>query len=696
MSKLQQALQSVQAPKVSLRELQQRQFKGGNIAAAPVTQTDYAGQMGSLMETGTKAVGMYDQYREKEGVKRKNELMLKHLDRTELGKLRQDGTLLYQDDPYAMRALDRELGRTEGYTVDAKVAENVASGLWSTRQQMEEGRAYLMSESKKNMAETYGVNPANNRYFLEGYESDITDRDFSLYNAVAKKESDEKKNLGFVSASSNVSAMASAGVSFNEVYTYMQQNGRTGTGLLPSDELVEKLSNQWLSDVAALPNGTKLIEDALDVPMNLYGREGVTLRQRLGAEGVNSLKLKAAENLFKLDKERNKWLIGGLSYIQNIDGANPEAPNMVRDKYAEMSEWLDAQEQTDMVTAARSQLESAMVRAEQQIKAGNESRVKALKAGYQQDQRVNQINWAAKSRMAGGTDPINLEAFTQSEQTGKYTKNDYNVAFEAFRAELAELPESEQIAQLLKYANAFPEGNAGAAAWKASAMEAYNKETMQVNLAIQDGRDVPETPRRDAMLDAYRVDPDNFAMNFPEYAEETIEMSIIQDSGIDYTTFYKGKLEWGKLTPEAKMQRQVEISSALTKDSSRQVFSKLPPSQQNLYIQSTMGIAGLKPNEAVRTMETALDRNYQTIGAGGNRGFVAKHVLQLDSNDPSSVKNGRNGLEAYIGSAFGNNAGLVGVSSDHRGNIRIMHPTDGETVLTKAGLIEWMKKNNRN
>lgn len=694
MSKLQAALQQVQAPKISMRALQQRQFQGGQIQAANVTQTDYSGQMNSLMEMGTKAVGMYDKYREDEGIKRKNELMMKHLDRSEMGKLRQSGALLYQDDPYAMRALDRELGRSDAYSVDAKVQANIDSGLWNTRAKMEEGRAELMAQSKKSMSEAYGVDPANNRYFMEGYESDITDRNFSLYNAVAKKESDEKKNMGFASASANVSDMAKAQVSFKDVSAYLDTNGREGTGLITSDEGKEKLLMQYITDAANQPNGRALVDEALDTPTMLYGKE-TTLRQRLGAEGANSLQLTSIENAYKLDKENKKWLMGGLSAISNIDGSDPDAATKVRDKYAELTQQLDSMEQSDMTSNARVQLEQALISAEANIKAGNEKRRAALVAGYQSDERVRQINWRAERRMNGGTDPMHLASFTASDETGTFTENDYNVAFDEYRASISELPETEQIQRLLKYANAFPDGNAGAAAWKKSAMEAYNKETMQVNLAIQGGNDLPETPRRDAMLDAYRADPEGFAMNFPEYGEETIEMAVIQDSGIDYATYYKGKREFDQMIPEAKMQRSAEIGAALVEQHKDNVFAKLPPSQQEMYVKAAMGTYGLKPNEAIRTLKTAIDRNYQTIGSGGNRGFVAKQVLQIDANDPSSVKAGRGGLEAYIGSTFGDNAGLVGVSSDSRGNIRINHPISGEKVLTKAGLIEWMKTNKR-
>lgn len=694
MSKLQAALQQVQAPKVSMRELQQRQFKGGQISAAPVTETNYTGQISGLLEAGTQAVGAYDAYREKEGIKRKNELMLKHMDRSEIGKLRQTNALLYQDDPYAMRALDRELGRTEAYNVDAKVQANIDSGLWNTRQKMEEGRAYLMAESKKAMAETFGVDPANNRYFMEGYESDMVDRDFALYNAVAKKESDEKKNLGYVSASSNVSDMAKAGVKFSDVKNYLDQNGRDGTGLITNDENKEKLIMQYLTDTANSPNGKALLDEALDTPMNLYGRE-VTMRQRLGAEGANSLQLTAMENMFKLDKEQKKWLIGGLGYITNIDGTDPNASVMVREKYAEMSQWLDQQEDSEMVSSARAQLEQAMVAAEGQIKAGNEKRTVALKKKYQQTERVRQINWRAQQRMAGGVDPINIDSFTETTETGKFDINDYNAAFDAFKAEIADLPEAEQIQKLMQYSNVFPEGNAGSAAWKKSSMEAYNKETMQVNLAIQAGRDLPDTPRRDAMLEAYKADPNAFTMNFPEYAEETIEMAVIQDSGIDYATFYKGKLEWDKMLPEARMQRSAEIGAALVQKHDDNVFNKLSDTEKNMYIKSAMGTYGLKPNEAMRTIKTALDRRFQTIGAGGNRGFVEKGLLQVDANDTGSVTKGRQGLEAYIMSTLGDNAAFAGVSSDSRGNIRINHPLTGERLLTKQGLIDWMKANKR-
>ncbi|MGL5643181.1 MAG: hypothetical protein ACRCW3_00145 [Metamycoplasmataceae bacterium] len=694
MSKLQAALQQVQSPKISMRELQQRQFKGATVQAAPVTETNYSGQMNALMEAGTKAVGMYDARREKEGIRKKNELMLKHLDRSELGKLRQSNALLYQDDPYAMRALDRELGRSEAYSVDAQVAANVESGLWNTRQKMEEGRAYLMQQSKKSMAETYGVDPSNNRYFMEGYESDITDRDFSLYNAVAKKESDEKKNLGFTSASSNVSDMAKAGVPFQDVATYLEQNGREGTGLITNDDNKEKLLMQYLSDISNSASGGALLDQALDTPVMLYDRE-VTMRQRIGAEGANALKLSSMENMFKLDKEQKKWLIGGLSYISNIDGTNPAASTMVRDKYAEMSKWLDEQEQTDMVSSARIQLEQVMVTAEQRIKDGNEKRTVALKKEYQSAERVRQILWRAEQRMNGNATPIDLASFTESSETGKFEANDYNLTFDEYRKSLSELPESEQIAAILKFGNAFPEGNAGVAAWKGAAMEAYNKETMQVNLAIQGGRDLPETPRRDAMREAYKADPDNFAMNFPEYAEETTEMAVIQDSGIDYATYYKGKMEWDKMPAEARMQRSAEIGAQLVKQSPNNVFNKLTPSEQTMYIKATMGTYGLKPNEALRTLTTALDRRFQTIGEGGNRGFIQKQLLQVDANDPDSVNKGKAGLEAYIASSFGENSKLVGVSSDSRGNIRIVHPVTGEKLLTKNGLIEWMKANKR-
>ncbi|MGL5708978.1 MAG: hypothetical protein ACRDDF_12060, partial [Aeromonas sp.] len=140
MSKLQQALQGVQGPNISTRELQQQQFKGTTVQARNVTQTDYSGQLMGIAQTGAQVYAQYDKEREAQGIKRKNEIMLQNLKPEEMRKLRESGELLYQDDSYAMRALDKALGRQEAFAVEGVIQERIAQGYYKDRKEMEEER----------------------------------------------------------------------------------------------------------------------------------------------------------------------------------------------------------------------------------------------------------------------------------------------------------------------------------------------------------------------------------------------------------------------------------------------------------------------------------------------------------------------------------------------------------------------------
>lgn len=154
--------------------------------------------IGRFAKAGADVVAAREQRQKDLADERSNEIIRK-LTPEQRREALNNGTLLYQDDPYAMEALRLKTGRNAAYLVDDDVMQKVKEGQFRTRQEMEEYRHSRLQEGAKSYAEQFGLNPDDEAY-QRGFNADITERNISLYGAHDSFLSEQAKKGAIVNS----------------------------------------------------------------------------------------------------------------------------------------------------------------------------------------------------------------------------------------------------------------------------------------------------------------------------------------------------------------------------------------------------------------------------------------------------------------------------------------------------------------
>lgn len=663
MSKLQAALQGVKAPMVSTRELRQQQYKGATISGGGVTQTNFASQLTSIGAGASELYAKYDAEREKTGIQRKNEIMLQNLKPEEMRTLREEGLLLYQDDPYAMRALERTLGRQEAYAAEGVIQERINQGYYKSRGEMEAERATVLESRLETMTEAYGIDPKNRAWFAEGFSSDMDERSFAIYNATDKKVDEYNRNNAAIATDNEASELIKSG---NGQHLIQYLSNQLSTGVIRTEKDFESHLVRGMKELSQQSNSVDLLNTLADTEVSLYG-EKTTLRTRLGDEYVKTLTNQAAQASLNNNWESQKWFMGKLYALQAPDFSQPDAVEKGLDAIRELEQFADLS-QGEAATQARVQIEQAKAMFDTKHREFNAKQTEVINKQQQQKVRIAVLDAAVNGRLTGDTThSLKLTSFEETPTTGTFSPNDWN-AYYSYKTEEIDSgdysPEQKALQKLQLGVLLKDIPDSGFGAHYQEHFTRVSSELAKYGAALDSGAELPETPQLDKMMEFYKASPELFSQTFGPDFPMANAIAVSATMGIHPSVMLQGQKrldEMRKSAPEQARQIQLEAGN-MENNRGANVYQNLNTEQREAVTALYLGMEGYSNSDKMNVIGEHLEKQYSTIE--GATGVIPKSFLMSDPQDPKSVSVGQTKLSAAIKQRFPTGNTTVRVQGD--------------------------------
>ncbi|ADX87627.1 internal virion protein C [Vibrio phage ICP3_2008_A] len=686
-SSLKQALSQVQAPKVAISKLQGQTYQAQRVAVAPVKQSNVLNSLMGMAQAGTQAYGAYVAKREEQGIQRKNEILLKNMRPEEIKKMREDGTLLYQDDPYAMRALERELGRQEAYNVDAIVANKIRAGDFKSRQDMEDFRASLYEQSMSTMAEAYGINPTST-YFREGLQSDIVERNMAVYNTQAVKTDQAERNKARLVIEGNIQAIVNSGK--NSGYGTMEYLKKAREeGLIRSDEEMEVYLNKTAKELAQRPDGVEALKEMANSKVTLWGEE-TTYAEAIGTEAMNLLILNAHEKQFQNDWENQEQFIRGLHFITSADLTTPEGIASAKDKVSSMWKQLHQLDQNSpLVTQQKQQLLQAELQLQDNMKRAVEAKKSSMKGNMQLAYRIKYLNEVFNKRINGENISTAYDAQIEDEMTGKWTDSDLSMFAEwkiqEIRGDTTLTPEQQDL-KLLAYLKADDNKSKGFREKFNTLVQDASQEWTASVLASKYGQPLPENPRLNELTRFYQLDPSTIQQLYPENAELIMKLDLLSKAGFNQEMLAKAEAQQQGMTEQMRFQLRNDWNT-VKNNSKYSELASIPATLDNQAFEVYQAYAAFSGNTSAAAQYTAqyMQSNYEPLTIDDNQiGMVSKKSLMINPSNPNSYEQGKQLIQKVLKD---NNLGSdTLITNTFDGRIQFMNPTGGVYVFSTEDL----------
>lgn len=684
-SKLQAALSGVSAPSISLKGVQGASYQAQAVQPRQTKSTDYAGGLLKVAQLGTQAIGQYSEMQEKQALKRSNEILNK-FSKEEIGAMRKSGILLYQDDPWAMRALNREIGRQEAYAVDSTIAERISKGDYNSSAAMDEDRNKLLMDRRKGMPEAFGLSE-DDEGFNEGFNSDMGQRNVHLFNSQAVKEDAMKRNEARVVIENNIASLTRSGqVTSQDVNQYLQS--AKANGLIRNDNEYETYVLKALDSMTQRGDSVRAVEEMLNSTVELYGQQ-TTLRDRLGQEGSDVYRNKALETNVTKDMDARLYLTRGLAAISNPDFTDPMVYEKSMDKLAEMVSYVNSLGQSPQAIELRVQVEQAGLALKSKLAAHNAEKAKELTKQKQTNTRLTSILYDIDARVNGEIIDV-FRTRPEDATTGSYKDTDYAKAMEMYAGQIkaGEGTQEQKDMKMMQVAALFKDQQQYAfGSYYKTLTGDLSKEMQQYDLAIQAGTEPPETPIMNSMVGMYKVNPEMFLQTFGQDAEFAIQIATAESLNINPTAYRKGAIEVSKLDEGSKRLRSQEMLNKLTENGGdSEIIQRLPTKDKDAYLNLWTALDGMTAPERTKAIISHMNANNVVIKNGSQRGVASRSFLNLNPNSKDSVKEGQAVLESFMKSHYGNQPTSFVQQGD---NLIIFGMTGTPQVISKQILLEW-------
>ena len=279
-----------------------RGVKGMDYRAATIqAEQPRASLLDSLGRFAKAGADMYmaKEERDKQRADERSNEIIRKLTPEQRRQAIQNGTLLYQDDPYAMQALKFKTGRNAAFLVDDEVQQAIKEGRFRTREEMEQYRHSRLQEHSKSFAEQFGINEMDEEY-QKGFNANITERNIALYGAHDTFLSDQaqkgailnsKVELNGVLSDPDLLSRPESGEFFQN---YIDNSLVTGM----TDNQAQQVISASLNDVLQRPGGAAFLQNIENRKVTLNGAT-TTYRELMGDEQWQAMMIKAQHTQFQ-------------------------------------------------------------------------------------------------------------------------------------------------------------------------------------------------------------------------------------------------------------------------------------------------------------------------------------------------------------------------------------------------------------
>lgn len=647
MSKIESALQAAQPGLSRLRS-----GAGGMGYRAATTQ---AGQpRSSLLDTiGRFAKAGADMYAAKEqrardlADERSNEIIRK-LTPEQRREALNNGTLLYQDDPYAMEALRVKTGRNAAYLVDDDVMQKIKEGVFRTREEMEEYRHSRLQEGAKAYAEQFGIDPDDVDY-QRGFNGDITERNISLYGA----------HDNFLSQQAQKGAVMNSRVELNSVlqdpdmlrrqdsadfFEKYIDNGLV-TGAIPSDAQATQLISQAFSDASNRAGGADFLMRVGDKKVTLNGAT-TTYKELMGEEQWNALMVTAQRAQYDNDAKLNEKFQLDVNSALFMDD-----PRVGWEKLQGIKAELDKHQPGEQMTPQR----ATLIEAQQQLRAKMvewaKNEAKALDEAQKADNKFRVIDAQYQKRINGEWVSTDFKDMPTNDNTGEFKHSDIvNYANKKLAdIDAMDIPDGAKDRLKLQYLQSDSKDGPFRTAIGTMVQDA----AQEWSSSVMNGKLADKTPAMDALRRIRNADPYLIASLYPEQAELFLTMDLADRQGVDVQELIDADRQMATRSKEQRFEDDKAFEKALN-DSKVPEIANMPTELRGLarkiydsvkYRTNNVDMAMTEMQKFLKESTTTF--NDDSSDSDGVIGVIPRNYLQVN-DDPKSWKQGKDIIDAAL------------------------------------------------
>lgn len=600
----------------------------------------------SLAKFGTamgEAADAYDKRQRDKADERSDEIIRK-LTPEQRREAIKNGTLLYQDDPYAMEALRFKTGRNAAFLIDDEVAQRVQNGEFRTRAEMEEYRHKRLTEGANEFAEQFMINPEDSE-FQRGFNANITERNISLYGKHDTFLSEQAQKGAILASKVELSGVLKdpAVLARPESGEFFQRyiDNALKTGSIPSDAQAQQVIIGSLNDVIQRPGATNFLQSLADRPVTLNGKT-TTYKELMGEEQWNALMVKAQSTQFDNDAKLSEGFRLGITSALNQDDTS-KGWEMLQGAKAE----LDRLQPGEQMTPERERL----IQAEEQMQA--RFRQEAQAAAKEMDKRQKTINknqvidQQFTKRINGQYVSTSYKDMPTNENTGEFTHSDMVNYANGKLAEIDQMQLTEQQKDRMKLSYLRADSESGP--FRTAVGQLVSDAGSEWSAAVINGKLPDSTPALDKLRNMRNTDPSLFAALYPDKAELFLTMDMLDQQGIDPQVLIDSDRSRRSLTKEMQYEDDKAWTS-LKNNSESPELKYLPASLDGLArkIYDSVKYRTGNSEMAMQQLDKLLKESTVTFNGddvdGDTIGVLPKNILQV-TDDPRSWEQGRDILE---------------------------------------------------
>lgn len=647
MSKIESALQAAQPGLSRLRS-----GAGGMGYRAASTQAEQP--KSSLLDTiGRFAKAGADMYTAKEqrardlADERSNEIIRK-LTPEQRREALNNGTLLYQDDPYAMEALRVKTGRNAAYLVDDDVMQKVKEGVFRTREEMEQYRHSRLQEGAKAYAEQFGIDPEDVDY-QRGFNGDITERNISLYGA----------HDNFLSQQAQKGAIMNSRVELNGVlqdpdmlrrpdsadfFEKYIDNGLV-TGAIPSDAQATQLISQAFSDASSRAGGADFLMRVGDKKVTLNGAT-TTYKELMGEEQWNALMVTAQRAQYDNDAKLNEKFQLDVNSALFVDD-----PRVGWEKLQGIKAELDKYQPGEQMTPQRATLIEAQKQLRAKMVEWAKNEAKALDEAQKADNKFRVIDAQYQKRINGEWVSTDFKDMPTNDNTGEFKHSDIvNYANKKLAdIDAMDIPDGAKDRLKLQYLQSDSKDGPFRTAIGTMVQDA----AQEWSSSVMNGKLADKTPAMDALRRIRNADPYLIAALYPEQAELFLTMDLADRQGVDVQELIDAERQIATRSKEQRFEDDIAFEKSLN-DSKVPEIANMPTELRGLarkiydsvkYRTNNVGMAMTEMQKFLKESTTTF--NDDSPDNEGVIGVIPRNYLQVN-DDPKSWKQGKDIIDAAL------------------------------------------------
>lgn len=645
---IQQALQ--QASQTTGRRKAFNTSDGGLNLRPGTYQSEYQGDSGlaaamsSFVQSAGAAHGAHDDFADRRGKERSDEIIRKFTPE-QRKEAREQGVLLYQDDPYAMRHLAQATGFNAAHEIDQEVNGMISRGEIKDRKAYEDIRQERLDKGGKTFAEMNGLS-FDDPEFQRGFNSNITERNAALVDSLGRKRSQDLMANAAIQNRSNIGSLLSdqSFLQSPEAATALTgyiNNGMT-TGSIPTTADAVGLLRGALQDATARPGGVFLLFNMAGQKIRVGGQD-VDVVDVVGADTLENLKAKAAHFEQSTKADRAERFQGQLSGIM----ARTDTVSALSALDTLHSQTVGATP-TDVMTPERQAILSAR---DQLLNRQRAETVKLQTEAVKNQQFQVQVGMqldAYERKLNGEMVSTDTRLMPTTAETGKWRHEEV----QAYAANLKmnqiaswDLPESEKTNLMLQYVKADRKDGP----FRKIMGEFVDSASAEWQGAVISGATQRDYPQLNRLRELSKADPVSIAMLYPEKADLVAKLNAMDRYGIDMSVAVEAEKAQSKLTREERNQQARDFTTMIRKSKSAAQYM---PAEMN-EMARTIYEANVSLTGNLSAAQSAVEAFVETNTAqfkttGETMGAVFKTDILMDTNDVTSWKAGQSAIQAKL------------------------------------------------